>query len=459
VLKIRVLHRGGDRYYVDDLVPGRAEGTLVAGEAPGVWSGRAAAGLGLSGTVAGREFVELLAGRHPAASRPLRVDRAGATSGFDLTFCAPKSVSILHLLAPTEMATEVGAGHAEAVADATGYLERAAAGVRRGGGGARRLDASGLAAGAFLHRTSRVLDPHLHTHVVVANVAQGPDGAWSSLDSRRLFRHGPAAQAVYHARLRYELSDRLGVAWTLRPSGLSDVVGVDATLCRLFSGRMADMEEHLHRHHPARPRSRQLAALATRPPKDRSRRVEDLVGEWRARAREIGFPPSELTQVVGLGRSVRPGRSVDASDGGQGWSVRTRLASDMGPEPDRLARRLEELSSVERSLTRRDLVVEVAAASPAGAPSSLVESVVDRLGQGAASVTPAGAGAAASPESFEPRWRAGHLSESLADLTRSSQAPIDRPAIDRSLGAEPWRRELRARHALFREQSGPELGR
>ncbi len=102
-----------------------------------------------------------------------------------------------------------------------------------------RLDATGLAAGAFLHRTSRALDPHLHTHVVVANVAQGVDGAWSSLDSRRLFHHGPAAQAVYHARLREELTERLGVAWQLRPSGMADVVGVDPTLCRLFSGRTA----------------------------------------------------------------------------------------------------------------------------------------------------------------------------------------------------------------------------
>jgi conjugative relaxase-like TrwC/TraI family protein len=520
VLKIHVLHRGGDRYYVDDLVPGRAEGTLLAGEAPGEWWGRAAVDLGLRGTVAGPEFAELLAGRNPASSRPLRIDRLEATSGFDLTFCAPKSVSILHLLAPTEMAAEVGAGHAAAVADATGYLERAAAGVRRSRGGVQvRLAATGLATGAFLHRTSRALDPHLHTHVVVANVAQGPDGEWSSLDSRRLFRHGPAAQAVYHACLRYELSDRLGVAWSLRPSGLSDVVGVDATLCRLFSGRTADMDEHVHRQGTARPTSRQVVALVTRPPKDRSRGVEDLMGEWRARALELGFPPSELTQVIGLGRSVP---SVDAPDRAEGRLRRTLLASDMGPEPDRLARRLADLSGAERSLTRRDLVAEVAAACRAGAPSAVIESVADRLSEGAPPVPPAApptagtegsaglaglAGSVESSRSFEPRWPAGRLSESLAHLPSSQgtvdlqpvfepwapdrrvsaphtldrlldrvretpdrdtgavsadpSEPVECPVVDRdrSDGTEPWRRELRTRRALLRERSGPELGR
>ena len=251
-----MLRRGGHDYYVGDLVPGRAEDTLLSGEPPGVWSGRTAADLGLRGIVSAPEFAQLLEGRHPSSSRPLRVERARGTAGFDLTFCAPKSVSVLHLLAPAEIAAAVGAGHVAAVADAADYLERSAAGVRRMRSGQQaRLDATGLASAAFVHRTSRALDPHLHTHMVVANVAQGVDGLWSTLDSRRLFRHGPAAQGVYHARLRHELTSRLGVAWHLHPSGIGDVVGVDPTLCRLFSGRSADVDEHVHRQSAARSRT------------------------------------------------------------------------------------------------------------------------------------------------------------------------------------------------------------
>jgi hypothetical protein len=51
VLKMHVVREGGHGYYVDDLVPGRAEGTLVAGEARGAWSGNGAASLGLRGPV------------------------------------------------------------------------------------------------------------------------------------------------------------------------------------------------------------------------------------------------------------------------------------------------------------------------------------------------------------------------------------------------------------------------
>ncbi len=158
------MRRGGHDYYVDDLVPGRAEGTLLSGEPPGGWWGRAAADLGLRGTVSTAEFAALLEGRHPSNGRPLRHERARGTAGFDLAFCAPKSVSVLHLLGPAEIAAAVGNGHAAAAADAADYLERAAAGVRRMRSGQQvRLGATGLASAAFVHRTSRALDPHLHT--------------------------------------------------------------------------------------------------------------------------------------------------------------------------------------------------------------------------------------------------------------------------------------------------------
>jgi conjugative relaxase-like TrwC/TraI family protein len=501
LLKIHVLHRGGHAYYVDDLVPGRAEGTLLAGEAPGWWAGRGASDLGLSGTVAGPDLAELLAGRHPTSGRTLRQERPKGTAGFDLTFCAPKSVSILHLLGPSELAGEVGASHRAAVADATGYLERAAAGVRRQRGGAPlRLAATGLATGAFLHRTSRALDPHLHTHVVVANVAQGVDGSWSSLDSRRLFHHGPAAQAVYHARLRDELTERLGVAWQMRPSGMADVVGVDPILCRLFSGRTGDMEEHLHRQAPSRPAgrpaSRRIAALVTRLPKDRTRTVDSLREDWRSRASDIGFAPSELTRAVGLGRSVaeRAGRdhSPDTAAGGR-W-----LDAGRGLDCDRLARRLHELAGVDRALSRRDLIAEVAAACPTGARSALVESVAGRLVDGVPVVAPPADVHEHAGPGHEPRWRPGNLVDRLADLPGSAlttQARLDRsgrggeearsglghrfgrtierpddlpedrrqlsdlPADTAVVLGERWRSEVGSRLARAREPGAPDLGR
>ncbi len=295
VLTIHVVRPGGHHYYVDDLVPGRAEGTGVAGESPGTWLGAGLSDLGVGGTVVSPVFAEVLGGRDPRSGRSLRTPMgARGVSGFDLTFCAPKSVSLLHLLAPGEIATEVGHGHLAAVAEAAGYLQRAGLGVRRTRAGqVTQLPTTGLVAGEFVHRTSRALDPHLHTHLVVANVARGVDGRWSTLDGRRMFSHAHATQAVYHARLRMELRDRLGAAWDVPRSGMGDVVGVDPTLRRLFSQRSAAMDEYLagrvaHRNGPGRTRG---AFHATRPDKDRTCTVDSLMGEWKQRAADLRVRP------------------------------------------------------------------------------------------------------------------------------------------------------------------------
>ncbi len=355
VLKANVVRGDGYRYYVDDLTPGRAEGSLVAGESPGIWSGQGAVALGLAGRVESPALAELLEGRDPLSGRRLRQPRRHrSVAGYDLTFCAPKSVSLLHLLAPGEMAGEVGEGHRTAVEEAVGYLGRSAVGVRRSrNGGVTLLSSTGAVAGQFVHRTSRALDPHLHTHLVVANVAEGVDGAWSAVDSRRLFAHVPAAQGIYHARLRLELTHRLGAAWEVPPTGLGDVVGVDRRLRRLFSTRTAAIDEYDHgrtrpARSPTRARSTRGAFHATRPAKDLSRTVDSLITEWKERAADFGFDLGDLSRVVGLGRL--PGRP-----------------DPVHPfEPGRLRARLESWADRDRAVSPRDLVAVVATSTNQG---------------------------------------------------------------------------------------------
>ena len=139
-----------------------------------MWWGGGAASLGLTGPVTPASFAGVLEGRDPDSARALRATRGDrSVAGYDLTFCAPKSVSLLHLLAPREIAEAASTGHHRAVADALDYLGREGVGVRRSREGhVAFLPTTGPVAGGFLHRTSRALDPHLHTHVVVANVAK-----------------------------------------------------------------------------------------------------------------------------------------------------------------------------------------------------------------------------------------------------------------------------------------------
>ena len=410
VLTIHVVRPGGHRYYVDDLVPGRAEGTLVAGEEPGTWIGTPSASLGLAGPVDAPRFAALLDGRHPQSGRPLRHPRSGASvSGYDLTFCAPKSVSVLHLLAPREIATQTGAGHQAAVEDAVSYLSRRGVGVRRTEGGQTAyLRSTGMLAGQFLHRTSRALDPHLHTHVVAANLAQGVDGRWSAVDSRRLYAHLHAAQGIYHARLRLELGNRLGAGWEVRTSGLGEVTGVDRHLRRLFSQRTASMDEYDQRRgrSSTAPQRSRGAFHATRPEKERDHTVDSLTADWKERAASFGFDLGDLTRVVGLGREM----------------------NDVAPGPvdvPVLRTQLGRLGERRRTVTESDLVASVAGASLRGATARQLEAVASTLVE-----------ATGTPEGTDQQ-----LGGAFDGQTRWRSSDLGRVAS--SLPAEKWS-ELRA---------------
>ena len=405
---MQVVRGSGVEYYVRDLVPGPDGPTGpdglpgVAGESPGEWAGAGRSVLGLHGRVAPADFRTVLAGRDPLGDRDLRVDQSGrAVAGFDLVFVAPKSVSLLHLLAPGELADAAGGAHEAAVDDALGHLERRVLGVRRTRGGTTHLLGTTGAVGAgFVHRTSRALDPHLHTHLVTANVAQGVDGVWSSIDSRRLFHHRRALQAVYDASLRHELSRRAGVSWVRGPSGGWDVVGVDPVLHRLFSQRAASIEEHLFRQGGARasPGIRRRAFHAGRPDKDIGQTISGLRAEWRRRALDHGLDTSDLIGVVG--RAPR-GWTPDAVD------------------PEIVAAALDVRIGTRHGLDGRDLVAVVAESAPGGLPSSRVEQLADALEAG----VPGAGRRSGTPPSERPvgghgaRWRADDVTRALGQLS------------------------------------------
>src|SRR5215213_3893233 len=298
VMSIGKLGAGQAGYYLDqaegrvDVVESVGDGIEEyyggGAEARGEWIGTAGVELGLTGTVDGEALRRVLAGCDPRDGSSLRSSSSPTrVGGFDLTFSAPKSVSVLFGVGDPELRGRVRAAHDAATRATVGYLERSAAAVRRGHGGAVVEEASGLVAAAFRHRTSRAGDPQLHTHVLVANLGRGRDGRWSALDGRRLYAHARTASFVYQAVLRSELTRRLGVEWTPVRDGISEVVGVPAAVRKAFSRRRADIEAALEDRGSSGARAAEAAALATRRAKDRSVEAESLVSGWRARAREL----------------------------------------------------------------------------------------------------------------------------------------------------------------------------
>jgi conjugative relaxase-like TrwC/TraI family protein len=283
------------RYYIEAVSLGAEEYYLSRGEVPGRWLGRCSEALGLSGTVDADDLRSLLAGTRPDGG-DLR-DGWVLRPGYDATFSAPKSVSVLYALGDRDDVRAVVAAHDAAVAGAIGYLERHACRVRRGGihGRGVRFEAGGgMVGAAFVHHTSRAGDPQLHTHVLIVNATPGPDGRWTGIDSAGLFAHAKAAAAVYQAILRRGLVDRLGLRFELSGDGTGDIVGVPAEVRARFSKRRAAIEEHMRKQGTSGPRAAEVATLATRQAKDHSVSELDLRIGWRQEAEQLGF---EATSV------------------------------------------------------------------------------------------------------------------------------------------------------------------
>ena len=100
----------------------------------------------------------------------------------------------------------------------------------------------------FDHRTSREGDPLLHSHLVIANRVQGPDGRWTALDGRDLYRHRLAADAIYRATYQRELARTLAVEWTPADThGNRELQGMPEALVRSFSKRASQIDAELDR--------------------------------------------------------------------------------------------------------------------------------------------------------------------------------------------------------------------
>jgi conjugative relaxase-like TrwC/TraI family protein len=156
---------------------------------------------------------------------------------FDVVLRPTKSVSILYGLGDAATGRAVLEAHHTGVREAVTYLDDHL-GARRSHGGFQHVQGHGLLAVGFDHRTSREGDPLLHTHLVVANRVQGPDGRWTALDGRDLYRHRLAVDAIYRAAYQRELVRTLGVQWTRADiHGNRELQGVSEELIRAFSKR------------------------------------------------------------------------------------------------------------------------------------------------------------------------------------------------------------------------------
>lgn len=283
----------GAEYYLDKVANNVDDYYLGRGEAPGQWIGATAERLGLVGQVDAESLRNLLAGLSPVGDSlgaRLSVDRR---PGYDLTFSAPKGVSLLWAFGTEGTRTRISEAHDRAVGAVLDQLSTEACFVRRGAGGQELVEANGFIGAAFRHRTSRAGDPQLHTHVVVPNLVQGTDGRWSAPDGRHLYAWQKTAGTLYQSALRAELAP-LGLRWQVRRNGLGELSDIPKHILRAFSKRRADIEAAMDERGVTSASAAEIAALATRARKPDGTAPFDLLREgWTAQLAEIPYPDGE----------------------------------------------------------------------------------------------------------------------------------------------------------------------
>lgn len=274
---------------------------LAGGEPPGRWYGSGALELGLAGQVVPDHLYNLFDGLSPNGNRSL-IQRQGHDGkaehrpGWDLTFSAPKSVSVLWSQSETELRAAIQGVHARAVSAALDYLQDTAAFTRRGKGG-KDLEKVGLVVATFEHSTSRALDPQLHTHALVMNLSVRDDGSTGTLSSLDLFLSKMAAGALYRAELAKGLQEELGLE-VKRERTWFEVAGVSNGLIQTFSKRREAIVSALKTSGLNSAEAAAVAAIQTRDAKGDISRSE-LFEMWRNEGSRHGWRQQQAEALFG----------------------------------------------------------------------------------------------------------------------------------------------------------------
>ena len=302
--------------------------------AASAWAGKGAEELGLKGPVDPDAFRSVLEGRVPDGSgRQLgkrgKDGEIAHRPGRDVTFSAPKSVSLAALIGGDARVIEA---HDRAVATALGWIEKSVAETRLRDPKTGEMIRAGnqkIVAATFRHDTSRNLDPQLHTHAVLANMVKGEDGKWRTMANEKLYGSKMLLGALYRSELARGLA-RLGYGIEkTHADGRFEVAGV----ARTHGNRGVLDPPRRDRGGDGRPRPRsapaenqrlaQRAALMTRAGKRDVDRAE-LRGVWEKQAADLGFDARGLAaEALERAGSVAPEKTVSDA------------AAGTGPEPDR----------------------------------------------------------------------------------------------------------------------------
>jgi conjugative relaxase-like TrwC/TraI family protein len=310
---------GGPGYYLElTSLNYYAEG----GEPLPLWAGTVATELGLSGVAEKDHVYRLAAGFDHETGEEGLLRNAGKESrnpGHDLTFSAPKSVSIAWALSDPDLRKAIEQVQLSAVRQALGYLEEKA-GFARVGTDGQKLEKCPLLFALFEHGTSRAMDPQLHTHALLINLTVHPDGRTTAVDSTYLYHFKMAAGAVYRAALAAGMQ-RLGFDISQRQLGSSlgfELSCIPREIIEEFSQRRAEIEEQLKLRagslDAASPRYAELVTKETRRTKDTEKPRAELIDGWQEVGFQYGIDAAFLRRQLSQHQSMTPAQRAQRKE-------------------------------------------------------------------------------------------------------------------------------------------------
>lgn len=269
------------------------------------WIGKGAEKMGLFGEVNAEKFTALLAGKLPNGELLGKVvdDKVIHRAGWDLTFSAPKSVSILALIGGDKRLIEA---HRQAAKVALSHIEQACSQARIKTGGEVQFQNTGnIIAALYHHDLSRAQDPQLHTHSVVMNMTERQDGKWRSQASKMGRYDGDSPKEIngfierarhnkryfgklYEAELAFQVKE-LGYDIVVNEkTGVFEIAGIPEAVKTFFSKRRNQVELALKEKGLSSPKAAEIATQNTREDKTIVDR-EILSKEWKQETDRLGF--------------------------------------------------------------------------------------------------------------------------------------------------------------------------
>jgi conjugative relaxase-like TrwC/TraI family protein len=246
------------------------------------WYGKGAEELGLEGHITNESFRNVLEGNLPNGQK-IGLKKSSQNvhdAGRDLTFSAPKSVSIMALVYDDKRLIEA---HSQAIKNTLDEIEKNYFKTRVKKGGEISLESTGkLVAGIFQHELSRALDPQLHSHAIVANATCDENGKWRSGHFDEIYDNKNFLGLIYRAELA-SLVKELGYEITHTGKDcFFELNAVPKTLLDLFSSRSKKIREVAGQN--ASQKELEKITLKTREDKKIREHEHNLGEEWREKA-------------------------------------------------------------------------------------------------------------------------------------------------------------------------------